>query len=459
MTTAGIIKVVDRVRGVELDWTSILEDMEPSGHGVHTKGEGFIITEGSQQRVCLAGSSGIADPSSLPRGPPVATHKSMRISMKIAKIRMFQTDCLRPCLSPFHRLRLLAIVVVAIAIAVLPYARLLGQTDASRDLEGAKSQARGIALAFSAASSKMMPSVVTVLAKRKDVDETLDDLDLLNEDSASDFNIGSGVIISENGLCVTNNHVIQGAKSIRVRLADGRAFMGSDVRTDPSSDLAVFKIVSEEPLPAATQGDSDGLNIGDWVLAIGSPFALDQTVSVGIISSKGRTMRRMLEGQLLQTDATINPGNSGGALLDINGDLVGINTLISTTSGQFQGVGFAIPMRRVQWITKELTENGKVRRARLGLVTNKIPQDLARELKITVRSGVYVSRVSADMPAEKCGIQIGDIIMAIGDQKVQTPDDFRTMIEQLPADRSYPIQILRDGATMTLEIQPVVQKE
>ena len=379
--------------------------------------------------------------------------------MKIAKIRMFQTDCLRPCLSPFHRLRLLAIVVVAIAIAVLPYARLLGQTDASRDLEGAKSQARGIALAFSAASSKMMPSVVTVLAKRKDVDETLDDLDLLNEDSASDFNIGSGVIISENGLCVTNNHVIQGAKSIRVRLADGRAFMGADVRTDPSSDLAVFKIVSEEPLPAATQGDSDGLNIGDWVLAIGSPFALDQTVSVGIISSKGRTMRRMLEGQLLQTDATINPGNSGGALLDINGDLVGINTLISTTSGQFQGVGFAIPMRRVQWITKELTENGKVRRARLGLVTNKIPQDLARELKITVRSGVYVSRVSADMPAEKCGIQIGDIIMAIGDQKVQTPDDFRTMIEQLPADRSYPIQILRDGATMTLEIQPVVQKE
>jgi serine protease Do len=235
--------------------------------------------------------------------------------------------------------------------------------------------------------------------------------------------------------------------------------MGADVRTDPSSDLAVFKIVSEEPLPAATQGDSDGLNIGDWVLAIGSPFALDQTVSVGIISSKGRTMRRMLEGQLLQTDATINPGNSGGALLDINGDLVGINTLISTTSGQFQGVGFAIPMRRVQWITKELTENGKVRRARLGLVTNKIPQDLARELKITVRSGVYVSRVSADMPAEKCGIQIGDIIMAIGDQKVQTPDDFRTMIEQLPADRSYPIQILRDGATMTLEIQPVVQKE
>jgi serine protease Do len=378
--------------------------------------------------------------------------------MKIVVIKPFWQQH-RVCNFRLDQGRIGVLIVFAMALAMLVSERSHGQQAASLDLESARSQAQGIALAFNAASSKMMPSVVTVLAKRKDVDETLDDLDLLNEDSASDFNIGSGVIISENGLCVTNNHVIQGAKSIRVRLADGRAFMGADVRTDPSSDLAIFKIVSEEPLPAATQGDSDRLSIGDWVLAIGSPFALDQTVSVGIISSKGRTMRRMLEGQLLQTDATINPGNSGGALLDINGDLVGINTLISTTSGQFQGVGFAIPMRRVQWITKELTENGKVRRARLGLVTNKIPQDLARELKMTVRSGVYVSRVTSDMPAENCDMQIGDIILELGDQKVQTPDDFRTMIEQLPADRSYPIKILRDGAPMTLDIQPVVKND
>jgi serine protease Do len=305
----------------------------------------------------------------------------------------------------------------------------------------------------------MMPSVVTVLAKRQTVDETEDTLDLLNEDSNRDFELGSGVIISADGICVTNHHVIKNAKSIRVRMADGRSFAGKDVRSDASSDVAVFRIASKEPLPAATIGNSETISIGDWVLAIGSPFNLDQTVSVGIISnSSGRTMN-LLQGLLLQTYATINPGNSGGALLDIDGELIGINTAIATTSGQFQGVGFAIPIRRVQWITKELLENGKVRRARLGVRVDPIPQSLAEELNIEVRSGVYVSRVSPDLPAEKCGMEQGDIIVQLGDQRIFSAEYFRSVVEQLPADRSYPVKVLREGKPLTFDIQPVFRDE
>ena len=322
----------------------------------------------------------------------------------------------------------------------------------------AKEQARGLALAFQSAASKMLPCVVTVLAKRSDVNETLDVLDLLEEDSTA-FNIGSGVIISEDGLCITNHHVIKGSKGIRVRLADGRELLGKDVLSDPSSDIAVFRIATNETLSAAAIGNSDGLAIGDWVMTIGSPFALDQTVSVGIISSKGRTIRGLLEGQLLQTDATINPGNSGGALLDLNGALVGINTAIPTTTGQFQGIGFAIPMRRVQWISKELLEFGEVRRAKLGATVDVIPQYLAEELRIPVRGGVQLLKMTGNSPATRAGLEIGDVILELAGQKVFTPEDFKSLVEQLPADRAYPIKFLRDGKSMTLEIQPVVKEK
>ncbi|MEQ1828213.1 MAG: trypsin-like peptidase domain-containing protein [Pirellula sp.] len=357
------------------------------------------------------------------------------------------------------------VVLVLVLVLVLAHAIVaISYTNASQDipddnaLKQAKAQARGMALAFHAASAKMMPSVVKVLATREDVDPTLEELDLLDKNSSKDYEIGSGVILSEDGLCVTNHHVISKAKGIVVYLPDGRKLVGNDVRSDKKSDIAIFQVRSPDPLPAATMGDSDALMIGDWVIAIGSPFSLDQTVSVGIISSKGRSMS-LLSGQLLQTDAVINPGNSGGALLDINGDLVGINTAIASTSGQFQGVGFAIPARRVQWIIKELISNGKVRRSLFGVQAFSIPQGIASDLKISVRSGVYIGKVVTDGPAEKGGILVGDIVQAIGDQKVINPDDFKSIVEQLPADRSYSVKILRDGMPMTLDIQPITTKE
>ena len=320
----------------------------------------------------------------------------------------------------------------------------------------AKIQAKSLSIAFQSAATKAQPAVVTVLAKRSDVDATLDELDLLDSNSARNFNIGSGVILDAKGLCVTNHHVIKDSKGIRVRLADGRELTGSNPVSDPSSDLAIFRIESEEDLPHVAIGNSDGLHVGDWVLAIGSPFALDQTVSVGIISSKGRALNRLVEGQLLQTDAAINPGNSGGALVDIEGELVGINTAIMTTSGSFQGVGFAIPSSRVQWITSELSEVGKVRRAKVGMRVEPMTQDQASELKLPVRGGVAVTRINPDSPAVKAGLQIDDVILEIAAQRVFTPEDFRSIVEQLPADKPYPLTLMRGLEKISLEITPVI---
>jgi serine protease Do len=322
----------------------------------------------------------------------------------------------------------------------------------------ARSQARSLSIAFQTAASKGLKSVVTVLAKRPDVDQTLDELDLLDSNSMRNFNIGSGVILQENGLCVTNNHVIKDSKGILVRLSDGRELPGTDLRTDPSSDLAIFRIESRVPLPAIRMGDSDQLNVGDWVIAIGSPFALDQTVSVGIISSKGRSVGRLVEGQLLQTDAAINPGNSGGALLDLDGNLVGINTAIMSNTGVNQGVGFAIPSSRVEWITNELSEFGKVRRAKVGLRVERLSQDQADALQLPLRGGVLVTRMNADGPAFLGGIQIGDVIVEIADQRVFTPEDFKSVVEQLPADKAYSVKLIRNQQNLTLAITPVISE-
>lgn len=361
-----------------------------------------------------------------------------------------------------HPVRAGATVILTLAALanILTPQSVSGQTSSEEALSQlAKSQAKALSMAFQNASTRMLPCVVTVLAKRADVNETLEELDLLDSNRTRDFNIGSGVIISEQGLCVTNNHVVKDSKGIKVRMDDGRELVGTDVRSDPSSDLAVFKIQSETPLRAAKIGDSDLLAIGDWVIAIGSPFALDQTVSVGIISSKGRSLPGTVEGQLLQTDAAINPGNSGGALLNIDGELVGINTAIASSSGAFQGVGFAIPSNRMKWIVSELEANKKVRRAKLGIRVDRLPQKLADELKIPVRGGAYVSKVYPDSPAERAKLVAGDVIVELASQRVFTADDFRRIVEQLPADRSHTIRILRDGKPEQLEIMPEVRDE
>ncbi|MGE3777570.1 MAG: S1C family serine protease, partial [Pirellulaceae bacterium] len=235
--------------------------------------------------------------------------------------------------------------------------------------------AKSLSRAFREAAKAVKPAVVTVRTSYKLTKEQLELLERVRpgnpfpreeggpDDLGRPTSVGSGVVVDPAGIILTNNHVVQGAEAVHVRLADGSEYEATDIRTDPYSDLAVLKIKADGELPAVKFGDSSLLEIGDWVIAIGSPFDLEATVSAGIISAKGRSMPTIKGSRLLQTDAAINPGNSGGALVDLHGELVGINTAIATNTGSFQGVGFAIPSRQAQWISEELLKHGKVRRA------------------------------------------------------------------------------------------------
>jgi serine protease Do len=311
--------------------------------------------------------------------------------------------------------------------------------------------ARDLSNAFKSAANKLLPSVVTVLAKLEGSTSTLENLELLSTEEIYP-GIGSGVILSDKGLIVTNHHVVAKATEVRVRMFNGSEFKASNIRSDASADLAILTIDSPDPLTPAKIADSDAIAVGDWVLAIGSPFSFDQTVSVGIISGKARVLRELVAGQLLQTDASINPGNSGGALANLDGELVGINTAIASRSGASQGVGFAIPSNRMKWIVSELEENGKVRRSYIGLRAEPISFDLAKDSGIPIQGGVYVSAVTRGGPADKAGIQLGDILLSLAQQKIHTPSEFAEIVEQLPVDQPQPIELVRQKERMTLQV-------
>ena len=321
--------------------------------------------------------------------------------------------------------------------------------------------AKALSDAFRAAAEKGLPSVVTVYARRvdKNDEEKVELLELLGEDPSENHNIGSGVIVSPEGLIVTNHHVVEKCNRVRIRLPDGREFLGTDIKSDPSSDLAILSIATSKKLSHISIGDSDASSVGDWVLAIGSPFAIEQTVSAGIISGKGRGLQSLVAGQLLQTDAAINPGNSGGALLNLDGELIGINTAIASTSGVFQGVGFAIPVNRVQWIISELKANGKVRRATMGVRVAPLPPDVAEQLELPARSGALIIGLRDGYPAEKAGIKKGDVILKLANQSVQSPLDLNAIVEQLPIEKPQSVEIMRDGERYELSISLQAKRE
>jgi serine protease Do len=338
--------------------------------------------------------------------------------------------------------------------------RLGPTTDKATDK--ATASARELSAAFRAAAEKALPSVVTVYARR--VDEKDDKLelgleDLLGEDVTTTHNIGSGVLLNAEGLIVTNHHVVEKCNRVRIRLPDGREYMGSDIRSDPSSDLAILSIAAPKKLASITWGDSNHIAVGDWVLAIGSPFAIEQTVSAGIISGKGRGMQGLVAGQLLQTDAAINPGNSGGALVNLDGELVGINTAIASTSGEFQGVGFAIPVNRVRWITSELSTQGKVRRATMGVTTVPVPVEIAEQLELPIPAGALVIRLRDSFPAEQAGVLKGDVIVKFAEQTVKSPLDLNAIVEQLPIDQPLPLTVLREGQPVELSVTLQAKRE
>ncbi|MBM9536799.1 DegQ family serine endoprotease [Desulfobulbus alkaliphilus] len=263
---------------------------------------------------------------------------------------------------------------------------------------------------------------------------------------------GSGFIIAEDGYILTNNHVIDGAEKITVRLADQREYTAEIIGADPQSDVAVIKIDGSN-LPTLKLGDSDALKVGEWVIAIGSPFELTHTVTVGVVSAKGRNRVGITDYEnFIQTDAAINPGNSGGPLLNIHGEAVGMNTAIFSRSGGYMGIGFAIPINMAKNIEQQLRTSGKVTRGWLGVLIQDVNEDMARSFGHTKAGGALISEVTKDSPAEKNGLKQGDIILAIDGLPVANVADLRNKIAMTPPATKLTLRVLREGKEHDLAV-------
>lgn len=266
--------------------------------------------------------------------------------------------------------------------------------------------------------------------------------------------LGSGFVIDREGYIVTNNQVVENADEIKVKLANGKEFDATMVGRDPKTDLALIKIDDAKELVSLSMGDSDALKVGTWVVAMGSPFGLEQTVTAGIVSAKGRVIGAGPYDDFIQTDASINPGNSGGPLLNMKGEVVGINTAIMSRSGGNNGVGFAIPINMAKGIVEQLKNKGEVTRAWLGVGIQDITPDLAAYYNMKDQKGALVTKVFKGDPAEKAGIKTNDIILEANGEEVSSRELSRT-IANTPVGERIPIKILRDGEERTIYVELV----
>jgi Do/DeqQ family serine protease len=265
---------------------------------------------------------------------------------------------------------------------------------------------------------------------------------------------GSGVIVDARaGYVMTNGHVVEHADAIVVTLKDNRRFNAKLVGVDSGTDIALLKIDAQN-LTAMAIGDSDHLEVGDYVLAIGNPFGLGQTVTSGIVSALGRSGLGIENYEnFIQTDASINPGNSGGALINLRGELVGINTAILAPSGGNVGIGFAVPINMAKSVMQQIVAHGEVRRGRLGVQVQDVTPDLAEAMRLTVDGGAVVSQVEAGSAAKRAGLQAGDVILAVDGQPVRGASDLRNRIGLMPIGRNIDLTILREGAQRTLSVR------
>jgi len=263
--------------------------------------------------------------------------------------------------------------------------------------------------------------------------------------------LGSGVIFDSDGLILTNNHVVANGGKVMVKLHDGREFEAQKVFTDPKSDLAVVRIDGED-LPVAPLGDSDRAQVGDWVLALGEPFGLEGTVTAGIVSAKSRGIGITEREDFIQTDAAINPGNSGGPLINLDGEVVGINTAISSRTGGYQGIGFAVPVNLAKWVAEQLVSEGKVRRAYLGVAIQPVTYQLSEHLGVPVQGGVLVTDVMDGTPAAEAGLKSGDVIVEFAGKQVRKTLQLQGVVERAKIGRAYPLVVVRDGERKQLSI-------
>jgi serine protease Do len=254
--------------------------------------------------------------------------------------------------------------------------------------------------------------------------------------------LGTGFIISDEGYILTNNHVVNGADEVMVKLADGREIKGKIKGSDEKLDLALVKISEKEKLPVAELGDSDSLEVGEWVMAIGNPFGLAQTVTAGIVSAKGRVIGSGPYDDYIQTDASINPGNSGGPLFSVDGKVIGINTAIISGG---QGIGFAIPINMAKDVVAQLRDKGKVTRGYLGIRFQPLTADLAKSFGLDTDKGALIANVEKDAPAEKAGLKAGDIILEYDGKPITEGNELPRYVAVTPIDKKVRLVIFRDG--------------
>ncbi len=265
--------------------------------------------------------------------------------------------------------------------------------------------------------------------------------------------LGSGFVVTSDGYIATNAHVVARASRVKVRLADKKEYEAKIVGTDPKTDVALIKIEPETPLQPVTLGNSDDLDVGEWVMAIGSPFGLEQTVTVGVVSAKARVLGAGPYDDFIQTDAAINPGNSGGPLVDADGRVVGINTAISSRSGGSEGVGFAIPVGLAKNIIDQLRTSGHVERGWLGVNIQEVTPELASSLDLGDASGALVANVAPGGPAEKAGIERGDVIVEFAGRKVADSHQLPTLVAETSVGSNARLTVVRDGSRKEIDVK------
>jgi serine protease Do len=337
-------------------------------------------------------------------------------------------------------------------------------------------EAKSLSNAFSTSAKAAMPAVVSIKVEKTIETTSLirgqpqlnDPFELFGDDYMRQFfggrtpsqripqqylqeGQGSGFIISKDGYILTNNHVVGDVDKITVELKDGRTFENAKlIGTDPDTEVALIKIDGDN-FPVLPMGDSDKIEIGDWVIAIGNPFSLSETVTVGIISAVGRSMGIATYEDFIQTDAAINPGNSGGPLINLDGQVIGINTAIFSESGGYMGIGFAIPINMAKTIEKQLKEQGKVTRGYLGLSAQTLTKEMADTLGIKNGQGIIVAGIEKGTPADKAGIKSQDVITKVNGKKIESYDSFRNEIAAMKPGNSVKLSVDRNGKSIEID--------
>ena len=309
---------------------------------------------------------------------------------------------------------------------------------------------------FVAAAKASMPAVVSIVGSSKGNSSFAENPFGFFGDDQGQVGSGSGVIYTQDGYIITNNHVVEYADELQVTLYDNREFSAEVVGKYPNSDLAVIKIEGEG-FPVMNIGNSDEIQVGEWVLAVGNPFSLTSTVTAGIVSAKGRSLRIIKDASaieaFIQTDAAVNPGNSGGALVDTQGQLIGINTAIASRTGVFQGYSFAIPINLVKRIIDDIIEYGEFRRPILGIVVDDLNADWAEKLNVNYTQGVVIASVEANGSADKAGLKPDDVILGVDNKELKSVPGLQEAVSRAAIGDIIRVKISRKGKILELPVK------